>query len=230
MDRPADHPGPLVFVDDLDDPHLAPEDRHHLRRVLRLRPGDTLVLADGHGGWRTAVLGDPVEVTGPVRSEAPADPLLTVGFALVKGERPELIVQKLTELGIDRIVPFRADRSVVRWDDDRSARATTRLRAVARAAAMQCRRARLPQIEAVDRLPAVAALPGVCLAERGGGAPSLARPVVLVGPEGGWSDDERGLGLPTMALGPTVLRVETAAIAAATLLTALRAGTVTESP
>jgi 16S rRNA (uracil1498-N3)-methyltransferase len=155
--------------------------------------------------------------------EDPPDPPVTVAFALTKGERPELAVQKLTELGADVIVPFSAERSVVRWDDRRAAGNVERLRRVAREAAMQCRRAWLPDVEDLTDFAGVAAWPGAALADAGGAPPSLDRPTILVGPEGGWTDAERECGLPTVGLGRHVLRAETAAMAAATLLGALRA-------
>jgi 16S rRNA (uracil1498-N3)-methyltransferase len=224
--HPADHAGPLVFVEDLGAPVLSADDRHHLARVLRIRPGAALTLADGHGRWRTGVLGDDVEPTGAIQEEPASDPPLTIAFALVKGDKPELIVQKLTELGIDRIMPFRAERSVVRWDDAKAAKVVVRLRAVARSAAMQCHRPRLPQIGDVADIEVLAREPGAALADRGGAPPSLAHRVVLVGPEGGWAPDEAALELPRMALGPHILRAETAAVAAGSLLSALRAGLV----
>jgi len=223
---PADHPGPLVLVDDVDAPVLSDGDRHHLRRVLRARPGDPLTVTDGAGRWRTARLADEPEPTGPVVEEPAPAVVLTVAFALVKGDRPELVVQKLTELGIDRIVPLRAERSVVRWDDDRARGALERLRTVARSAAMQSHRVRLPEVTPVADLAAVAALDGAALADRGGRPPSLTHPTLVVGPEGGWAPAELALGLPRVALGGLVLRAETAAITAGALLAALRSGLV----
>ena len=220
--HPADHPGPLVFVDDLDEPVLADDDRHHLERVLRVRRGEPLTIADGHGRWRPARLGAEPEPTGRVEEEPAPEPPLTIGFALVKGDKPEVVVQKLTELGIDRIVPFRAARSVVRWDDAKAVKAVARLRLVARAAAMQCHRPRLPVVEDVADFATLAARPGAALADRTGGPPSLAQPVVLVGPEGGWAPEEAALPIGRVALGPHVLRAETAAITVSALLTALR--------
>jgi 16S rRNA (uracil1498-N3)-methyltransferase len=219
--------GPLVFVDDLDAPLLAEDDLHHLARVRRVRDGHDLVLADGRGRWRPArMAGATPEPVGPHRSAPRPDPELGVAFALVKGQKPELVVQKLTELGVDRIVAFTAARSVVRWDAARSASAHQRLVRVAREAAMQSRRARLPTIEPVAAFPEVVTRPGVCLADMGGGPLTLARPLVLVGPEGGWTDDERAAGVPVVGLADGVLRAETAAIVAGGLLAALRAALV----
>jgi 16S rRNA (uracil1498-N3)-methyltransferase len=222
--HPADEAGPLAFVTDLERPVLEPADRHHLERVLRLRTGDPLTVADGEGRWRPCRFGPSIDPTGEPRELPAAAPALTVCFGLVKGDRPELIVQKLTELGVDRIVPFAAGRSVVRWDVVRAERNTTRLRAVARAAAAQCHRPRLPEIPGLATFAGLAALPGAARCDRHGDAPSLDQPVLLVGPEGGWTDDERAAELPVVGLGEHVLRAETAAVAAGTLLTALRAG------
>lgn len=221
--------GPHVFVTDLEQPQLAPEDRHHLARALRLRDGEPLTLSDGRGRWRPAAFGDPVEPTGPVVEVAGLAPRLTVAFALVKGQRPEWAVQRLTEAGIDVIRPFVAARSVVRWNDTRTDGHLERLRRVAREAAMQSRRCHLPDITAPADFATVTAGEGVGLAEPGGAAPTLALPTVVVGPEGGWAPEERERGLPTVALGAGVYRAETAAVAAGVLLTALRAGIITHS-
>jgi 16S rRNA (uracil1498-N3)-methyltransferase len=213
-----------VFVDDVDRPMLSSADRHHLERVRRVRPGDEVVVSDGAGRWREGTLGTGggVDPTGDVQTDDRPTPSITVAFALTKGERPELAVQKLTELGADVIVPFTASRSVVRWDEQRADGNVERLRRVAREAAMQCRRAWLPEVGDLATFSAVSTLPDAALAEAGGKAPSLDRPTVLIGPEGGWSDEERACGLPSMALGPHVLRAETAAMAATSLLSALR--------
>jgi 16S rRNA (uracil1498-N3)-methyltransferase len=219
---------PHVFVADVAAPVLDDEDRHHLERVLRTRVGEEVTVADGRGGWRvcTFAAGGGLEPVGEVEQRPAPVPAITVAFALTKGEKPETAVQKLTELGVDRIVPFAAARSVARWDGDRADRHVARLRKVAREAAMQSRRAHLPIVDDVVDFAAAAAIPGACLADAGGAPPSLDRPVVLVGPEGGWSDEERSAGLPVVGLGPFVLRAETAALTAGALFGALRAGLV----
>jgi 16S rRNA (uracil1498-N3)-methyltransferase len=221
----------LVFVDDLERPTLAPGDHHHLERVLRVRPDDVVTSSDGRGGHRPCRFGPGghLEAVGPVDQDPAPAPAITVCFAVPKGERPELVVQKLTELGVDRIVPFIAAHSVVRWDEARAGRHIDRLRRVAREAAMQCHRTWLPAVDDLRTFDEVASLPGAALAEGGGEPPSLRHPVVLIGPEGGWGLDELALGLPTISLGTHVLRAETAAIAAATALGLLRAG-LTVSP
>ena len=217
----------MVLVADPARPELDDETVHHLTRVLRLRAGAPLVVADGHGSWAPAELGGggTAETTGAVLSAPAPTPALTVAFALVKGDKPELVVQKLTELGIDRIVPFRADRSVVRWDDAKAANAIARLRAVAASATAQCHRPWLPEVADVAELGALVTA-GAALADRDGEPVSLDHPVVAVGPEGGWSEPERALEAPRMRLTDHVLRAETAAVTAGALLAALRAGTV----
>lgn len=219
-----------AFVADVGAPELDPGDRHHLARVLRLADGQAVTVADGRGRWRPCTWRGEraLEPAGDVVSEPAPEPAVTVAFALTKGERPEWVVQKLTEVGVDAIVAFRAARSVVRWDEAKASAAVERWRRVAREAAMQCRRVRLPEVAGVAGFAEVADRFGStgALAAPGGGPPGLERPVVLVGPEGGWAPEELACGLPTVGLGPTVLRAETAAVAGAVLLCALREGVV----
>jgi 16S rRNA (uracil1498-N3)-methyltransferase len=132
-------------------------------------------------------------------------------------------VQKLTELSIDHIVILRTERSVIRWEGDRGAHHLERLRRIAREAAMQSRRSWLPTVEGVH---ALADHPGAALADPGGRPPARGDGVVLCGPEGGWSDGERAEARDRVALGPAVLRAETAAVTAGALLAALRHGLV----
>lgn len=223
--------GPLAYVTDLDAPTLSDEDHHHLARVRRLRVGDALVVGDGAGRWRTARFRDASpEPDGDVEVVTRPEPEIGIAFALTKGDKPELAVQKLVEVGVDVIRPFVAARSIVRWDTAKAEAAHVRWTRVAVEAAMQSRRAWLPRVEHLAAFGDVAALPGACLADRigtaAGSGPSLGRPLVLVGPEGGWDPAERAAGLPAIGLGPGVLRAETAAIVAGSLLAALRAGLV----
>jgi 16S rRNA (uracil1498-N3)-methyltransferase len=246
-DDPADRPGMLptedppggvpspwpasidaaaqVFVDDLASPEITEEDDHHLCRVLRLRPGAVVVAADGTGRWRPCRLAPGgLQVDGPVVHCPAPTPAVTVAFVPVKGERPEWVVQKLTELGVDRIVVLRSARSVVRWDrgEDDARRALDRLARVARAAAAQSRRPTLPRLEGITDLAATAtALAPVPLAvaDPSGGQGLGEHTAVAVGPEGGWTDDELAVAGPhVVGLGPTVLRAETAAVAVGVLL------------
>jgi 16S rRNA (uracil1498-N3)-methyltransferase len=221
------------------------EDGHHLARVLRLRTGEAVTVADGSGLWRPyriAGIGPAgatgagsggaavhLAAAGPAEREPELTPGLAVAFALTKGDKPELVVQKLTELGVDRIVPVVAERSVARPDPARAAAAAERWRRIAREAACQCRRARLPVVEDLRPLAELAGHPAI-VAERGGGpADGLGVPaggdvLVVVGPEGGLSGAEVEALAPwaRLGLGPYVLRAETAAVAAATVLAAIR--------
>lgn len=220
--------GRLVFVADLQAPVLDAADRHHLARVLRLGAGETVRAGDGAGRWRPCRLngGGLLEPCGDVVQARVPGPPLAVGIALTKGARPELAVQKLTELGIDRIVLVVAARSVARWDGERAERHLVRLRRVAREAALQSQRLHLPEISPVCDFDQVAAQAGTALAQPGGGPLTLTTTMVLVGPEGGWADEELASGLPRIGLGDGVLRSETAAVAAGALLSALRQGLV----
>jgi 16S rRNA (uracil1498-N3)-methyltransferase len=238
-----------VFVEDPAHPVLSVDDAHHLGRVLRLRAGEEVIVSDGAGHWaRTrwsgigggtggpgalAAWGDGVGPggDGSVQFEAAPSPALTVAFAPTKGERPEWVVQKLTELGIDRMVPLVSERSVVRWSGARGQGAVQRLRRVAREAAAQCRRVWLPEVSEVVRFDALGSLgaPGdVVLAQLSGDRLRASQLVVAVGPEGGWSADELASGLPTVGFGLSVLRAETAAVTAAALMVSLRTGTVAQ--
>ena len=150
-------------------------------------------------------------------------PALAVGFAVLKGGRSETIVQKLTELGVDRIVPFVAERSVVRWDEAKAVRLVERWRRVAREAVMQCRRLWLPRVEPVQAFDDLD-LSGAALAVSAGRPLAADENYVLIGPEGGWTQTETAAVPRHVVLGPHVMRSETAAIAAATVLAARRSG------
>lgn len=221
---------PLIFVDDLEHPVLSDADFHHYRRVRRLRDGADVTISDGRGGWRLAEFGETPQALGPATFEpAPEHPSI-IGFAPVKGERPEWVVQKLTELGVDVILPLQTKRSVVRWDADRAAKQVVKWRNIAREASMQSRRVRIPSVLALAGLADLADLADV--GHVGEVGPVLAEPgarnldgkadrFVLIGPEGGWDDQERE-GRELRALPGGVLRAETAAIAAAVLLASSR--------
>ena len=215
-----------VFVEDLDLLELSEEDDHHLRRVLRIKAGERVTASDGRGRWRSCRLGAAgLEYEGVAGSDDPPAPRVTVAFALTKGDRPEWVVQKLTEAGVDAIVPFAAARTVVKWDDRKAAKNTERLRRVSREAAMQSRRTWLPTVSEVAAFADVA-VEGAALAHPGGDPPSLDHPCLVVGPEGGFSEEELGCGLPLVGLGTTTLRAETAALAAGLVLCQLRSGVV----
>lgn len=212
---------PFIFVDDLERPLLDDTDLHHYRRVRRLSDGEPITISDGAGSWRSARFGHAPEVDGSIEFEAPSTHSSTVGFTPVKGERPEWVVQKLTELGVDVILPLQTARSVVRWDGARAAKQLVKWQVIAREASMQSRRVRIPTVLPVTSLAdalelesasaAVFAEPGGPLVE------SSSDRCILIGPEGGWSPEElHGQRLRSLPGG--ILRAETAAIAAAVLL------------
>jgi 16S rRNA (uracil1498-N3)-methyltransferase len=234
----------LVYVADLEHPVPGAEDAHHLARVLRLRPGEPVVAGDGRGRWRlcrfradrrasSLVPEEMLEVNGAVTMSPRVTPAVTVGFVPAKGDRPEWVVQKLTEAGVDRIAVLRSARAVVHWEGERAGRAIERLGRVAREAASQSRNPWLPEVTGVLDLAglaqAVAPAP-LALAHPGGDPPSVAMPAMAVGPEGGWDDSELAPGgYRVVGLGPGILRSETAAVASGLLLCALRNGLVAEA-
>jgi 16S rRNA (uracil1498-N3)-methyltransferase len=183
-----------------------------------------VIASDGHGSWRACTftgISPWLEPTGDTEHVERAAPEVTVAFAPVKGDRPEWVVQKLVEIGVDRIVVLRAARSVVIWEGARADRAIERLSRVAEQAAAQSRRAWIPEVEGVRNLDDLAREHPVVLAERGGGPIEAFLPL-CVGPEGGWTDEELEAASGLAGLGDGVLRSETAAIVAGTLVCALR--------
>lgn len=203
-----------VFVESLDAPELSPDDTHHLFRVLRVRDGEVVTASDGAGGWMAMrAAGGVLVIDGPiVREPAPAP--CTIASAIPKGDRAEWMVQKLTEIGVAEIVLLHCARSVVRWEGERGAKQLARLQRVAREAAVQSRRVWLPVVRGPVPFAEAAALPGAVLAEPDGerGVPGT---TVIIGPEGGFAPEELAVPLPRRRFVDTVLRVETAAIVAA---------------
>ena len=227
---------------------LSEEESRHLRDVLRLRAGDEAHVFDGEGREFACVVADAggrgggarLEVRGAAEPPSAESPLrLTLAAALLKGEKFDLVVQKATELGASRVAPVVTRRADVRpRDEGDAARRVERWRRLALEAAKQSGRARLPEVSKPVGFEAlVSAAPGagearVLFAERGGlGLGSLAagaagaRPaavVALVGPEGGWEDEEVALaaaaGWSVVTLGGRTLRAETAAIVVCVLL------------
>lgn len=208
-----------VFVEMLDPSsgavELSDDDAHHLFRVMRLRDGESVTVSDGRGAWcPTLVAGGSLLPSGHLQREV-APPDLTVAAAIPKGDRCEWMVQKLTEVGVARIVLLHCARSVVRWDAARAHKSLERVRRVAREAASQSRRVWLPVVEGPVDLSAIVAEPGAVLAEPGAGWTDEPVRVLVVGPEGGFTDEELAAAVPRVGLGPTVLRVETAALVGA---------------
>ncbi|MFI6574858.1 16S rRNA (uracil(1498)-N(3))-methyltransferase [Nocardiopsis sp. NPDC050513] len=216
-----------------------PEGRH-AAVVRRIREGETVDLSDGLGRRArctvTGVAKDGIVCRVVDRWDEPEpSPRLTVVQALPKGDRGELAVEMMTEAGVDTVVPWAAERCVTRWKGDRAAKSLGRWRATAREAAKQARRGRLPQVsDLADRTAVTALLAGADLAVvlHEDGARRLADLdlprgdaagiVLVVGPEGGFSDGElddfTAAGAVPALLGPTVLRTSTAGVAALSVL------------
>lgn len=206
-----------VFVQSVDHPVLEPDDHHHLFRVLRIREGEHVGVADGVGSWRiTAVRSGSLEpITEVVRDPEP--PACRIAAAIPKGDRCEWMVQKLTELGVTDLWFVHCSRSVVRWEGERGARQLERMRRVAREAAMQSRRTWLPRIDGPVPFGRAVELENAVLADPDGAALTPGT-TVLVGPEGGFTPEELALAPSRARLAAGILRVETAAVAAAVLL------------
>jgi 16S rRNA (uracil1498-N3)-methyltransferase len=216
-----------------------PEGRH-AATVRRIAIGERVVLTDGRGrsaDCRVVAVGaDRLDVAVEFRAEAPPpQPRLVVVQALPKGDRGELAVETMTEIGVDAIVPWAAARCVTRWSGTRGEKALSRWRTTAREAAKQSRRAWFPEVTepvttgAVGDLLRKAAFPLVLHEEAtmpidAADVPVEGDVVVVVGPEGGISPEELAAfadaGATAYRLGPTVLRTSTAGPAALAVLLA----------
>ncbi|SNR78497.1 16S rRNA (uracil(1498)-N(3))-methyltransferase [Actinacidiphila glaucinigra] len=215
-----------------------PEGRHAVS-VRRLRAGEEIVLTDGLGrgayGTVAAVDGkDTLEVAvAEVREEAEPRPRITVVQALPKGDRGELAVETMTEVGVDAVVPWAAARCITQWKGERGAKSLAKWRSTAREAAKQARRLRFPEVaEPMTTRQLAGLLSGAAFAavlHEEGSEPlaTAALPpegdiVLVVGPEGGVSPEEldafAAAGAKPYRLGASVLRTSTAGVAATALL------------
>jgi 16S rRNA (uracil1498-N3)-methyltransferase len=216
---------------------------HHAVRVLRLGVGDELVLFDGSGGeWfgRIGAIGGAsdvrVELDGhdPVSRESLLRTVLVQ--ALLAGDKMDWLVQKAVELGVTRIVPLETERTVVRLSGERATRRVEHLRQVVIAACEQCGRNLVPEVAPLTRMMSFLGAPGgteeaarlilapgsprsLCALDR-----ETRELVLLVGPEGGWSEAElraaEAARFAAVGLGPRILRAESAGVAALAALQA----------
>ena len=239
---PLRHSVAHVFVADISTPHLDDDDQHHLARVLRLRDGEQVSASDGRGAWRMCEWHDgSLRTTGDVQHVPASSQRVAVAFVPVKGDRPEWSVQKLTEIGVDEIIVLAPTRrAVVRWGDAKASAKDTKhmqkLQKVAREASMQSRRVWLPTITGPISLADACARPGAAVADPVGAplaasaaastasatASAAATSLIIIGPEGGFDDDEIPASVARVSLGGTILRAETATLVAATLLANMR--------
>lgn len=207
----------------------------HAVSVQRLKPGEIVHLVDGQGrrieGTVAATQGkNTLRVTVTTINDEPSPtPTITVVQGVAKGSRGELAVQMLTEVGVDVIVPWQAEHSIAKWEDERADRHVAKWRSTAREAAKQARRSRIPTVAPLASSAAVSdwiANSAVALVlDEQSGTPltsidvSTAHDVlVVVGPEGGLSANEREMfadaGGDLVRLGDSVLRTSTAGVAA----------------
>ena len=227
---------PLFFLDYVplvDVVLLTGDEGRHAGQVLRVRPGEGLNLSDGRGALLGCVVrevrSDGVVLRVESRTTVPVPrPRLTVVQALPKGERGELAVATMTELGVDAIVPWQASRWVTQWVGARAAKSLDKWRRTAREAAKQSRRPHVPKLAPLMSTAEVTAL----LAETSAlvlhesadeplatcALPDVDEFVLVVGPEGGIAEDElaafASVGARTVRLGSPVLRTSTAGVAA----------------
>ena len=219
---------------------VGPEARHAVS-VMRMEPGEGIELVDGEGrrvrGTVASVEGRDslgIDVVDVIDEPAP-ELRLTVIQALPKGEHAELAVDLMTQVGVDAIVPWAAQRSVAQWKPDRAEKARAKWITAAAAASKQSRRARTPVIGALASFADACALVshagvGLVLHEEASSSlaaawlPSAGEVVIVVGPEGGLADDERAAlrnsGALEVRLGPTVLRSSLAGAVAVTAISA----------
>lgn len=204
------------IVKDLEMPVLVTSDEHHLRTVLRAKVGEEVVVTDDDGSWAICeVLEHGLGRTNPIHRDT-RPPCTTLYLAPLKGDRSEWAVAKATELGISRIVPLISEHLVVKFKGETREKIVDRWRRIARESGAQSRRTYGVQIEEPVR---VADVPeDVAVADFGGEPDWSGVRSVAIGPEGGWGPQEWPESRRLLSLGPTVLRAETAGIAAASLL------------
>jgi 16S rRNA (uracil1498-N3)-methyltransferase len=227
------HPGATV--------ELAAEASHHALKVLRVSPGDTAILFDGRGGQWMATLypvGKKLRATLTEFNEIDREPSLVITLiqALPSSDKMDLVVQKAVELGVTRIQPVVAKRSVIRLSGERAARRIEHWCNIAIASCEQSGRNRVPSIAPILDLPQYlgeaaqenglrfVCAPGAVNSLRNMDPPAV--PIsVLVGPEGGFEEGEllaaRAAGFLPINLGPRVLRTETAGLGATAAMMAL---------
>jgi 16S rRNA (uracil1498-N3)-methyltransferase len=218
---------------------LSGPEGHHAAAVRRLRPGERADVTDGAGTLAEAVVvsvsRDSVTLeVRAVRTARLPQPRLAVAQALPKGDRGELAVELMTELGVDTIIPWSAERTITKWQAERGQKALAKWRATAREAAKQSRRPWLPEVTDLATTAALATrvsaeTPLAIVLEADAPAklhelplPETGTILLIVGPEGGISPQERRVlrdaGAVEARMGPTVLRTSTAGAAAAAVL------------
>ncbi|MWC27513.1 16S rRNA (uracil(1498)-N(3))-methyltransferase [Paenibacillus sp. MMS18-CY102] len=223
---------------------LLGDDAHHAARVMRMRSGDSFIVSDGAGreaiAKATSIATDCIEADIVEKLAGDREPAwqITIAQSLPKGDKMELIIQKGTEIGAYSFVPFESERMIVQYDAKKEAKRLERWQKIAKEAAEQAHRSRIPAIAKPASWKQLVGSIGeydlvlFCYEEEGrsGSGPGLrdavrpiaARPdahvLVIVGPEGGFTDSEaadaRSAGAVVVGLGKRILRTETAGLVA----------------
>ncbi len=217
---------------------LTGQQAHHAVRVRRLRSGESVDLVDGYGCRASGIVADDPSpdrvsiVLGDIDREAPRRPRVVVAQALIKGDRTDRAIETMTEVGVDEIIPWSAERSVVRWRGEKAVAGARRWETIAREAAKQSRQAWFPRVHPLCSLEGLCEVVAqaefnVVLDVAGEPLSSMQVPtsgdlVVVVGPEGGLTANEiaqlRAVGAHLIRLGPSILRSATAGTVAAVAL------------
>ncbi len=235
------------FVDRIDPAEdvvtIGDKTAHHIETVLRLKPGDSIELRDGRGNAWPAVIervgpqAVQARIAGRKRPEAESPLDVTLALAYARSDRMELALRQATEMGAHRFIAFRAERSQYGLAGGQAARRKERWEKIAREALCQCRRAILPEIHVLGGVAHFLSETASILHNDGESLkvvasedeseeslltlwsrfPNIKRVIGVIGPEGGWTNDEASqfveAGFVKVRIGPRILRLETAAIA-----------------
>ncbi|WP_138493280.1 RsmE family RNA methyltransferase [Paenibacillus pinistramenti] len=227
---------------------VAGEDARHITKVMRGKPGDKIIVSDGQGRVVLAELAslEPDSVTAKVLESMPetSEPRVKVDIAqsLPKGDKMETVIQKCTEIGAASFIPFLSERTIVQYDERKEGKRTARWAKIAKEAAEQAHRSRIPEVRQPLKWKGLLELfqgyDLVCLCyekETGAqlrdiiepfasslGREAAGRVLVIVGPEGGFTEEEvsaaEAAGAKSVGLGRRILRTETAGMAALTCI------------
>lgn len=203
-------------VQDVEAPQLSRDQDHHVRRVLRGVVGEEIVVTNGRGSWRFCQIGEVELHVDDVVHVDPEPVRTTLYLAPLKGDRSEWALHKAVEVGVTHVVPLICRRLAVKFSGEARNKTLARWRRIAEEASGQCRRS----YDLVVQEPVAVAdvAPDVAVADFSGSGDWSDVTAVAIGPEGGFDHDEWDVSQRRLSLGPTVLRAETAAVVAGSLM------------